>query len=149
MARFYTLIILICCFTTSFAQEKRSVSYLVIEMHARYDYHTERDYYLIQGGDPAFPELNQLVTFDPRSNKKNIPAAYFASKSDSTQKMYNYFRSVNEALLFLGEEGWELVSVNNNISSEAAVRMQYPEKDQTYTNISSKPVFYFKRALEK
>ncbi|HYH14529.1 MAG TPA: hypothetical protein VD794_04890 [Flavisolibacter sp.] len=146
MFRIFTLLLFLICCTHVIGQQNKKFSYLVVQFNTGYDYSNSKDFFTISPEDKAFLEMNKLVHYNPKSNKGNT-SVFFASKTDSTETMYNYFQSINEALLFLGEKGWELVSVNNTITSEGETRGRLFDSEVPYTKINAKPVFYFKKLL--
>lgn len=134
------------CYSISFAQQNKKFSYLVVTFNSWKDHNNDRRYFTIKPESKEVSGMYKLSTYIPGSEKDNT-SAFFFSRTDSTQSIYNYFRSINEALLFLGENGWELVSVNNNISSESRTRW-LDKKDHIYTDVKSEPVYYFKKTVD-
>lgn len=129
MKRNFTLAFFLVCSGLCFAQAKK-FSYLVVQINFEYDNNIGNSYYSIQSQDSSFLKMYRLQEHNSKTDKA---VAFFFDRKDSTQAPYNCFRSVNEALLFLGQDGWELVSVSNT--------------DLAYTKMSTRPVFYFKRPL--
>lgn len=145
MNRCLAVLLCILCCLTSVAQLDRKFSYLVIQLELRKDRNREDSVYFMIKSETSVPaEIAKLVDYDPRSSKGRT-ATFFFNKSDSDSLIYNYFRSANEALLFLGDRSWELVSVNSNIRSEGDVRLRFLDSDVPYTKIYTEPVFYFKK----
>lgn len=144
MKRNFTLFLLVWS-TLCFAQPKK-FSYLSVQITFERDNNIGNWYYSINSQDSSFIKMYGLREHNPKRDKT---IAFFFDRKDSTQASYNCFRSVNEALLFLGEDGWELVSVNNDIQSEGGVNTRFLDTDLPYTKVNAKPVFYFKRPLDE
>jgi hypothetical protein len=121
---------------------------LVVEFNSEYDRNNSKEYVTIETKSNTFLETYKLVYYNPKSEKGNTSVFLF-NKIDSAGTAYNYFRNINEALLFLGENGWELVSVNNDISSDGATRARLIDSEVPYTKIKSIPVFYFKKPVDQ
>jgi hypothetical protein len=127
MKRNFTLLFLLLCSTLCFAQPKK-FSYLAVQIDLEHpDHNFDNWYYSINSGDSTFIKMYGLRE---HHRKRDKTIAYYYDQKDSTKPRYNCFRSINEAFFFLGEEGWELVAVNNL---------------QPYGSSAPTRVYYFKR----
>jgi hypothetical protein len=127
----------------SVAQSAAKVSYLVIRILERYD--TDHIYYTIQAepGSPAAKDIYALVPYKPGKYSLNQPA-FYQVRNDTSTVFYNCFVNTTEVLSFLAERNWELVTVNNSISSEYGGAAY-----DSYTKISSTPVYFFKKNMQR
>jgi hypothetical protein len=136
-----TLLLMVTVLTE--AQTATKVSYLVIKIEQRYD--TDNTYYVIaaEAGNAAAKDIYRLVTYRPGKYSLNQPA-FYQVRTDTSTVFYNCFANTTEALSFLAERNWELVTVGSEISSGYSTYYSYP-----YTTISSTPVYYFKKNMQQ
>ena len=124
------------------AQEAKKYSYLLVRI---VPYSGKGDRYFVIEAEPGnkfAKEIYQLVTFKPGKYFLNQPAFYQA-RNDTNTVFYNCFVNTTEALNFLSEQKWELLSVTSEVSSSWSVYSGNP-----YTTVTSSPVYYFRKELE-
>jgi len=106
------------------------------------DYIDYQKYYTINT-DTNNPHATGIYALVPYklSKAKNyantLGASFYYERNDSTKYYFNYFRSATEALLFLSEMNWELVTVISEANWTTG---------QIF--IESRPVYYFKKEIE-
>ena len=122
---------------------------MIVRIDYDYNKSSETPFYKIyaEQGNPFAKEVYALIPFKTDKKAINTDGAYFHERTDTSKIFYNYFKNVTEALLFLSENKWELVSIYNQITSDyktERVRGDY----YPYTTVSSYPVYYFKKEIE-
>ena len=136
----FFVFLLICCIYAQ-AQSSKNYTYLIV----RFEGHKAKgdSYYTIvaETGNKHASEVYGLVPFKAGNYSIDQPA-FYQVRTDTTTVFYNCFQNTTEALNFLGERRWELVSVNNEISSG-----WYNSSGGAVTTISSSPVYYFRKEL--
>lgn len=148
MRLFATILLLLYISAPANSQQNKKVSYLVVRIAKEYDNINNRQFvFLKPDSDNVYAQpIYKLVVYNPRKWQDNIPAYFYYNKPDSSQFLYNYFRNENEALQFIGQFGWELTAVNNEIYSEGDQQI-IGGSLQAYTKVISTPVYYFRRIL--
>lgn len=143
-----TLLLLLLFFLSpSYAQQNKYYAYLVAKLESRTDWQNNRNYFFIKTDLQNVHALDvyKLKDYNPKATSNTQTASfYFDKTANRLHGMYNYFTSESDALLFLGEHGWELVSVYNNLQSEGNTLY-----DQVFTRINSEPVYYFRKQFER
>jgi hypothetical protein len=123
------------------AQESKKYSYLLVKITAN---KAKKDsYYTISAepGNKDASEIYELIPFTPGIYSLNQPA-FYQVRNDTSTVFFNCFLNTTEALNFLSERKWELVSVTNEISSG-----WYNSSGGPVTTISSNPVYYLRKEL--
>jgi hypothetical protein len=139
---FSSLLILISI--TGICQSAKN-TYIIIRMPFTYYRPTDNLFCSIdiEPGNPYAKRIYDLITFKAGKNEVNEKANFFHLRNDTTTVYYNYFRNRTEALYYLSEQGWELITVGNDTKSTKQLEsIGYP-----YTVIETYPVFYFKKAV--
>ena len=72
---------------------------------------------------------------------------FYSHRTDSSKALYNFFQNTTEAMQFLSEHGWELISVNNDITSVADYHVSH-ELTLPYTVLYTSPVYYFRKKVK-
>ena len=146
-------IILLCTISffsnALFSQQTKKMVYLVLTIEGDYDRFNQRDFFRIcaEPYNIYASEIYRLVRFNNKgilniNRQQNEDASFWMNRTDTTTIFFNYFQNTTEALLYLSGQGWELITVNNAISSTYSTFMSNP-----YTKIYSTPVFYFKKEI--
>lgn len=132
-------------FSNIYSQNDTKYSYLIVKIESDYDKMNDKDFCKIsaQPGNPFANEVYGLVKYYTGKKALNTEASYFPDDSDTTKPFFNYFNNATEALLYLAQNKWELVSIFNQITSDYSREGDYP-----YTKVSSYPVYYFKKEIQ-
>jgi hypothetical protein len=142
-------IILIACSLlfsgTIYSQKDLKYTYLIVKIESDFDRTNLKSFYKINAerGNPFANEVYGLIQYYTGKKAVNTGASYFPAASDTAQLFYNYFNNVTQAILYLSQNKWELVSVFNQVSSDKSTDGGYP-----YTTFSSYPVYYFKKEIQ-
>jgi len=137
---FFIGIISIC--NDCYSQSK--YTYLVVKLNYDFDKENDKVFYTINA-EPGNPNANEVYGLRPyKLDKKTINrgGSFFSSTTNTDTAVYNYFQNGTEALMFLAQKNWELLTVCNQITSDYSLLNNHP-----YTTISSYPVYYFKKEI--
>ncbi len=145
----YTFISMIVFCLSLNAQTSKKSTYLVVRIPYTYQSSSDSQFCSIdvEAGNPYAKEVYSLINFNIGKATVNQKASFFHLRSDTTTVYYNYFRNRTEALLFLSEHSWELISVSNDIKSIPQTRTVATD-NIGFTIIEAYPVFYFKKLIE-
>jgi hypothetical protein len=145
----FVLVVLFLVLDVS-AQNSRKITYIIVRVPYTYDRHTDSLFCFIDAetGNPYANELYNLVNYKIGKNVKNQNATFYYERMDTSKLFYNFFRNRTEALLFLSENNWELVSVGDDINSKP-ITESVGTNYFTHTLISNTPVFYLKKEIMK
>ena len=132
-----------------FSQTNKPQSFLIVHTERHFDQSKEMYYSTIQtnSSNQSLSELLQLMPFDSKRKKTNLSVAFYKEQSDTAASIYNYFMDESEVLQFVSSKGWELFSVIGQITSDADQHLVNGQF-QTYTKISTKPIYYFRKYLK-
>jgi hypothetical protein len=124
------------------AQESKKYTYLIVRVVMHYE--RSGNYCTIQAepGNKFADEIYGLVPFKPGKYYIGQPS-FYQVRSDTSKTFYNCFVNTTEALTFLSERKWELLSVSNEIYSTWDTYNDHP-----YTKIGSIPVYYFRKMVD-
>ena len=119
-------------------------TYLIVKLSYAYDKENDKAFFIInaESGNPYANEVYGLKPYKLDRKTINPGGSFFSSKTNTDTVLYNYFQNGTEALMFLGQKNWELIMVDNQITSDYKLENNYP-----YTTISSYPVYYFKKEI--
>ena len=123
------------------AQHTKRYTYLLVRIN---EIKVKKDvYYTItaEPGNKYASAIYGLLPFKPGIYSLDQPA-FYQVRSDTSTVFYNCFLNTTEALNFLSERSWELVSVTTDISSG-----WYNSSGGAVTTIYSNPVYYFRKEL--
>ncbi len=123
------------------AQDTKKYSYLLVRINPN---KVKKDVYYTINAEPGnkyASELYELFPFKPGTYSLDQPA-FYQVRTDTSTIFYNCFLNTTEALNFLTERKWELVSVTTEISSG-----WYNSSGGAVPTISSHPVYYFRKEL--
>jgi hypothetical protein len=139
-----TLILSLLFSLSLVAQTSNKNTYLII----RLPYHNDSSFYTIdaESGNPYSKEIYDLVKFNPKKATSQN-ASFFYIRNDTTSIYYNYFRNRTEALLFLTQNDWELISVSDEIRSTPYTQVG-AYQSFSYTLIENFPVYYFRKQIK-
>src|SRR5215510_6873876 len=116
-----SLLLLLLSISISIAGLSQSAksTYIILRMPLTYDRPTDNLFCSIdiEPGNPYAKSIYNLVAFKAGKNVVNQKASFFHMRNDTTTVYYNYFRNRTEALLFLSELGWELITVGDDTKS--------------------------------
>ena len=133
-------IISIC--NDSYSQSK--YTYLVVKLIYDYDKENGKVFYTINA-EPGNPNANEVYGLRPyKLDKKTINpgGSFFPGTTYTDTALYNYFRNGTEALMFLAQKNWELLTVYNQVISDYSLINDHP-----YTIVSSYPVYYLRKEI--
>jgi hypothetical protein len=144
-----TLLLLFFFWTLAFsslAQDTEVETYLIIRIKRQND--KTNPYYTIDAEPFNNNALGiyELVPFNKNYFVPKKGVSFYYNRPDTVTQYYNYFKSETEALDFMGNQRWTLVTVLSEISSgyrTAGVDINGPP----YTTISSQPVYYFRKKV--
>jgi hypothetical protein len=148
MKSLYILLLSCIIFIGSLAQAQEKESYLIVRMVAKHDRTNKADYFIIAAdlyNDHA-KDIYNLAPFHDEAYTNISDISFFFNRTKSSVFFYNYFRSQTEALEFLSQRHWQLVSVISEINS-GYEREKSGDAYVPYTTVSSKPIYYFKKTL--
>ena len=91
-------------------------------------------------------EITGLVNYSLEKGAVNTGANFYFERNDTASAYFNYFLSTAEAFQFLADHQWQLVTVNNQITSDYE-DIREEEKHIPVTKIFSKPIYYFKKEV--
>jgi hypothetical protein len=118
-----------------FSQNNANLTYIIVRMEERRDIPNKKYYISInaEATNPHAQKIYDLIWYD--GSKKGITNSgrFYNAHSDTTTKVYNYFQNSTEALQFLVEDKWVLVTAFSEIVSS--------------TPISSATVYVFKKEI--
>jgi len=145
-------LLLIPCFflavQTTFSQPVHKSTYLIVRIGVAYNYNNDRFYTLnAEAGNPYADEVYRLLPYITKKDADHTKASFYDEYKNDFY-YYNYFPNATEAILYLSEHGWQLVTVYNEIAS--GTRDIAPAGSLNYypvTTVSSQPVYYFKKDL--
>ena len=111
---------LVSIYTHAYTQTKQKYSYLIVSFGYDYDKQNQKSYLIIKAepGNPDAQKIYKLILYKLDKKTINPGGIFFAKRSDSDTAIYNYFQNATEALLFLSNDGWELVSVISQVISD-------------------------------
>lgn len=124
---------------------KRSTN-LVVRFEDKFDRGNNRKYYILhaEDGNPNATAVYNLISYKPERDAINTGGTFFVPENDTASAYYNYFTTPTAAMEYLGRRGWHLVTVISEVTSGYT----YPSSsDRTFTTVSSRPVYYFKKEL--
>jgi hypothetical protein len=130
------------------AQSSAKYTYLVVSIPRTYNEGIDSFYSIIraENGSLYASEVYSLKPFNSSQDFLGTMENFYSRRADTSKVFFNFFRNTTEAILFLSEHGWELVSVNNNIRSSTETSessgLYIP-----YTTIEASPVYYFRKAI--
>jgi hypothetical protein len=145
------LLLLAICSPTVFlsSQTVKKSTYLVVRIDYRYDKPAEKPFFKItaETGNPFANEVYSLIEYNTDKKAINSGGTFFSNRTDTTKVFYNYFNNLTEALLFLSQNNWKLITIYNQITSsyntERVKGDLFP-----YTTVSSYPVYFFEKNIE-
>lgn len=132
-----------------YAQQSPTCTYLVLRIVNAYDNNLKKNYSYINadGGCTEAATIYTLKPYRPQKGALNEGALFYADNKSGTGVFFNYFNHTTEALQFLTQQGWELITVISEISSGSDKVLG--GDGLTYvpiTTVRSVPVYYFKKA---
>ena len=119
-------------------------TYLVVRLNYDYDKENDKAFFTInaESGNPYANEVYGLRPYKLDKKTINPGGSFFSTKTNIDTALYNYFQNGTEALMFLAQKNWELLTVYNQITSDYRLINDHP-----YTTISSYPVYYLKKEI--
>jgi hypothetical protein len=131
------------------AQQSNTYTYLVLRIANAYDNNLKKNYSFISadGGCAEAAAIYALKPYRPQKGALNEGALFYAENRQNTGTFFNYFNNTTEALHFLTQQAWELVTVISEIGSSSDKVLG--GDGITYvpiTAVHSAPVYYFKKA---
>jgi hypothetical protein len=134
----------------SFCQTNDAFTYLIVNIDVKLNY-TGNKYNAVINAEATnkyAAKIYSLKAYDGSIIGINKGAAFFSDHTDSAQAIYNYFQNATEALQFLADDKWVLITVisevNSSYKNENGVNGLVP-----ITTVSSRPVYYFKKQIIK
>ncbi len=134
----------------SFCQTNDAFTYLIVNINTKYDHPNSKYYALINAerANKYAAKIYSLKAYDGGKNAVNSGAVFFVGLTDSTQAIYNYFQNASEALQFLADDNWVLITVISEVNSSYQ-NENGPNGLVPITTVSSRPVYYFKKQIIK
>ncbi len=127
----------------SFCQNNDAFTYLVVNINAKYDFPNSK-YFAVINAEASNKYAAKIYSLNPYDGSKKVinrGAVFFAEHKDSAQSIYNYFVNASEALQFLADDKWILITVISEVNSSYT--------NENGTIVSSRPVYYFKKQIIK
>lgn len=142
------LILIFLLFLISYVTlgQSNSPTYLLIKIQNFSDVNKKRAFFAIMP-DWAGKNASEIYSLKKYNNVKGVEnneACFYNSKTDTCFNLYNYFLSVTEALNFMSEKGWTVVSVYTEVNSGWDWGGMGGER-VPMTSVNSKPVFVLKK----
>ena len=130
-----------------FAQEKALNNYLLVRIIIDYDKNTAKNFCTInaEGGNEAAKIFYLLKKYNLKKNAVNTEAYFYYNHADTATNFYNFFTSPTEALNFIADNGWTLLSIYTETFSGSDLVKNGAGNDFPITTVSSRPVFCFKK----
>jgi hypothetical protein len=126
---------------TSFSQTDTSTNYLFVRIGMEYDNTSLKNYYLInaeRGCDNA-REIYDLKAYNNKKKAINEGGVFYPAKKDSVYPYFNYFNSATEILNYMAKNGWGLLIIHNEMTTN---------RDDWFplaTAVGTRPLFCFKK----
>jgi len=148
MKTFAILSTLLFVLSVANAQSSSKYTYLVVRIPNVHDRRLDTVYSMInaENGNPHAQEIYGLKTFARNKDVFWYTQNFYSHRTDSSKTFYNFFGNTTEALQFMADNGWELVSVNNDIHSSNDIYVS-GNLNLPYTNIQASPVYYFRKVI--
>ncbi len=124
------------------SQQSKKFSYLVVHINSKADKNVV--FYTIdaESGNRFASEIYNLVPFRAGKYATDQPA-FYQVRNDTSTVFYNCFVNTTEALSFLSDYKWELISV----AQETKTSFQMYD-GQSVSDVISTPVYYFRKLIE-
>ena len=90
-------------------------------------------------------EIYNLIEYKKKGT--NGEAIYYSKDKNDAKPYYNYFSTKTEALQFLADNNWQLVTVSNEVYSDYTYE-RFDGKLLPVTRVLSRPIYYFKKGIE-
>ena len=133
-----------CCLFNAHAQDHEN--YLLIRFTNAYDFTFGRTYYLIEAepGAAKAGELYQLKRYNFFRKANNTEAKLYTDNPQA-DSLYNYFISPTEGLGFMTKNGWTLVTIFTETSSDSKNVTIDGTRSFPVTTINSRTVYCFRK----
>lgn len=133
-----------------YSQADKKETYAIINIEGLYDKPNKRYWCKINAEYTGkySKEISSLVTYSLEKGITNTGASFYFEKKDTSTVYFNYFLNTAEAMQFLADHQWKLVSVNNQVSSDYENVRDGESKLVPITKVSSRPVYYFKKEVQ-
>lgn len=134
-----------CTFAQTGIEQKKTKTYLIASFEMRYDKANKQYFQVIQpqkGVNPA-DEVYALLNYNIKTGVINENGAFYHKSNDEGKKLYNYFTTTTEGLNYMASRGWSVISVYQEISSDAENKLAVSGDVVPVAAVSSKPVFVF------
>ena len=130
-----------------FAQEKALNNYLLVRIIIDYDKNTAKNFCTInaEGGNEAAKKFYLLKKYNLKKNAVNTEAYFYYNHADTATNFYNFFTSPTEALNFIADNGWTLITIYTDIYSSYNNEKNGNGDTVPVTTVGSIPVFCFKK----
>lgn len=132
-----------------FAQEKALNNYLLIRIALEHDIYknSARNFWIIQAevGNEAANVFYSLKKYNLKKNAVNTEAYFYYNHADTATNFYNFFTSPTEALNFIADNGWTLITIYTDIYSSYNNEKNGNGDTVPVTTVGSIPVFCFKK----
>ena len=133
--KYYLIFLVFLCFTSfqSFSQSSKHFSYLIITIHSRYDNVNEKGYYSIQAEEGD--SIIALINYSAKQRTKKA-VLFYGALTDTAKIYFNYFASTSQALQYLDERGWQVLTIISSISRYDG---------NIYNILYTTPVYYLRK----
>ena len=132
----------------SYSQNNAKVTYAIISIESNYDKANKRYWCNINAESIGkySKEITNLVKYSTGKGAINTGASFYFERNDTTSAYFNYFLSTIEIMQFLADNQWQLITINNEITSNYE-DIKEGDEHIPVTKIFSKPVYYFKKEV--
>lgn len=144
--KFFLLAALFALYTFPGFSQQKTIKYLTVWFERKVDYQADQYYHLMlaEVGNYYPPEILNLAIYKSGTDLKNKNIFFYHQKNDTAKYFYNYFSNPTAALEYLGKNGWQLVSVANEVNSDH--KLVYGSRDETpVTTITALAKYYLKK----
>ena len=144
MKTIFLLLTVLFIGSSVYAQVSRKTTYLAVSIRTEWDRKDKKEFYRIfaDSGNPYGSDIYQLVWYHT-DKTANEPASFLSNKSDTATVFYNYFFNITEALTFMADRGWELLTVNNGMHADYSTRNSALDRE-----LNAIPIYIFKKTVE-
>ena len=144
------IISLLIFLKSGYSQNNAKTTYSIIRIETAYDYSKETYFRKIvaESITQYSKEIGNLISYNNQKKATNTGATFYSARNDTTSAYFNYFSNTTEAIQFMANNHWQLISIYNEISSNYEnIREAVGEKLITMTKITSRPVYYFRKDI--
>ena len=126
-------------------------SYLIIKIEKRFDRNFDRKAFTINAerGCDSAKNIYNLINYNFKRESNKLDSSLFYYEKKEGNEKYNYFLSTTEALNFISYNGWKLLFIFSEITTDLVTENNNVIVDKPINKISSIPVYYFEKLSAK